>query len=160
MKKVVLAMSLVLNLVIFTPGKAVAALDEQYSWAEDIQRAQRAYQEMKSTREAGLLPIEGGSWQEWTLIGSNEIETARMYHTLTTYELWSQTQDVRWGKAIDVREAKPNNSTYGYVRIRFENIFGEPIEKTDSGRVWGYGRSEAVTPEPSGSGYLRAYCGD
>lgn len=83
-----------------------------------------------------------------------------VYHTLTTYELWSQTQDVRWGKVIGVREAKRNSSTYGYVRIRFENLFGEELEGTYSGQIWDYGFSEAMTPRPSGGAYLRAYCGD
>lgn len=39
-------------------------------------------------------------------------------------------------------------------------FFGEELEGTDSGRVWGYGTSEAMTPRPSGGAYLRAYCGD
>lgn len=157
MKRAVAAVMLVLSIVMLTPGKAVAAVKEQYGWAEDIGRAQRAYREVKLARAAGTL---SGSWKEWTQIGSNVVETAKMYHTLTTYELWSQTQDVRWGKVIGVREAKPNNSTYGYVSIRFENLFGEELEGTYSGHIWEYGTSEAMTPRPSGGAYLRAYCGD
>lgn len=148
---------LVLSIVMLIPGKAVAAA-EQCGWAEDIGRARKMYQEVKLARAAGTL--SSGSWKDWTQIGSNEVETAKMYHKLTTYELWSQTQDVRWGKVIGVREAKPNNSTYGYVSIRFENLFGEELEGTYSGHIWNYGTSEAKTPRPSGGAYLRAYCGD
>lgn len=147
---------LALSIVMLIPGKAVAA-EEQCGWAEDIGRARKMYQEVKLARAAGTL--RSGSWKDWTQIGYNEVETAKMYHKLTTYELWSQTQDVRWGKVVGVREAKPNNSTYGYVSIRFENIFGKPLDGTDSGRMYDYGTSEAMTPRPSGGAYLRAYCG-
>lgn len=99
---------------------------------------------------------------DWQELNSNTVTTASMTHDLTTYDRYAQTQDDRWGKVEGTRTAlKEGGSTFGYVRIRFEGLFGNPIEKTQSDREWGYGYSEAETPEPfNGLAYLRAYCGE
>ncbi len=158
MKRAVVMILLLGVVVGMVPAKVtMAASDEQYGWKESIESFQRAYQERMSTSR--MFTARSSSW-DWVKIGESTIETAKMKHYLTTYHMWSQTQDVRWGKVEGIRESLKNSSTYGYVRIRFEGATGNVIEGTDSGRVWGYGYSEATTPEPYGGYFLRAYCGD
>lgn len=160
MKRAVVAVVMVLSLMIMAPGKVVAAAtDEQYGWSEGVRRAQSVYRRMPSTSRTVMLTSDS-KW-DWQLIDSAEIQTSMMLHVLNTYEMFSQTQDCRWGKVEGFRSSERGDlNTYGYVRIRFESLTGRVYTNTDSGRVWGYRSSVATTPNPSYGGVLHAYCGD
>lgn len=107
--------------------------------------------------------VAAGTYRwDWKEINSNIVTTATMTHDLTTYKCYAQTTDDCWGKVEGVRTPlKEGGSTFGYVRIRFEGLFGAAVERTDSDRVWAYGYSVAQTPDSfNGFAYLRAYCGE
>ena len=55
-----------------------------------------------------------------------------------------------------------SNYMYGYVRARFETIFGEPHTESDSGRVYSYYGGTAETPDSESGGWngiAHTYCG-
>ena len=135
-----------------TPAFAITTIDNNetekgFGWTESTNTT---YNSSRSDREMFV----------WKLTGSDRVRTDNGTHRLRSYIMWN-LNDTRYVKAeTDHYKKDGSKSLHGYSRARFESMFGSVHSATDSGRVWGYGESIAVSPEAFAGGVARTYCGD
>jgi len=97
---------------------------------------------------------------EWELTDSAWYSTDYGAHFLKSYIMYN-LDDTRFVRAdAEHYDNDGEQDLYGYARARFETIFGQVHEGTDSGRVWGDGFSSAESPNPMAGGIAHTYCGD
>lgn len=139
------AVALVMIFTFFaTPAFAAEPIDPGFGWSGEIptNRPNVRYIPKWEQTDFGIYETDIGEHHHWSYIMVNLNDTTHVKGFTHHYDIYG------------------NRILYGYSRAMITSIFGEIYDGTDSGRVWGYGESEAITPLPALGGIARTYCGD
>ncbi|MCQ2523852.1 MAG: hypothetical protein MJ123_05875 [Lachnospiraceae bacterium] len=158
MKKIALIMAVVA--VLFCK-EAVYAKSNEFAFGESEKNAAYCWIDTEAIRVNTnvISAVKGKEYNPtWKLREEKQVKVKEGVITLRSYTM-TFLNDTKLCKGITVH----SSSFCGYVRVRFEDLLGNPIAGSDSGRKVSFTGTYAETPtnkvSEGWSGIAHVYCG-